>query len=191
MDNDNLTNQESLELITKMITAVKGNLEQAVFHLLLWGWMVIFMSLSHFIMLYFQLYDHPENIWLLSIPTFIVSFVYGLKKGRSAKVRTHLDVIFTWIWLAFAITFTVIFFLIMGYWEIFNAVILALAGYATFLSGVVLKFKPLIIGAILFWVWAIVAYFAGTLYAFPVMSLAIFTGYLVPGYLLKRKSNES
>ena len=191
MNNENLSNQESLELISKMIATAKGNISQGAFHMLLWGWVVVILSTTHFILLKFSLFAHPEMVWLLTIPTFFISFFVGYKKGSQAKVRTHLDRVYAWIWIAFSVTFVLIFFLVMGRWDIINPVILAIAGYATFLSGQVLKFKPMVYGAIGFWLWAIIAYFAGPLYGILVMAMAISTGYLIPGYLLKKKANES
>ena len=191
MNNENLSNQESLEIIAKMINTAKGNVSQGAFHMLLWGWVVVILSTSHFVMLKFSLVAHPEAVWLLTLPTFFVSFFVGYKRGRKSKVHTHLDRTYAWIWMAFSITFVIIFFLIMGKWDIINPVILTMAGYATFLSGKVLKFKPMVYGGLAFWAWAIVAFFAGPLYGILVTALAISTGYLIPGYLLKMKTNES
>jgi len=191
MDNENLSNQQSLEIITRMISTAKGNINQGVFHMLLWSWVLIIISLSHFLLAQFQLFQHPEMAWLLTIPTFIVSFFVGLKKGKSAMVRTHLDYLFMWVWLAFAATLVLLFIFIYGNWELINPVILALAGFATFLSGALIKFKPMMYGAVAFWLWSLVAFFVGPHYGTLVMAIGIFTGYLLPGYLLKHKSNES
>lgn len=191
MNNDNLSNQESLALISRMISTAKGNVSQGAFHMILWGWMVIIMSVSHFILMKYQLVPHPEMVWLLAIPTFFVSFYAGYKKGQKAEVKTHLDRMYSWIWMGFSVTLLIMFFLVMGRWVLINPVILALAGYATFLSGMLIRFKPMIYGAIAFWIWAIIAYFAGPLYGMLVMAAGICTGYLIPGYLLKMKSDES
>jgi hypothetical protein len=191
MNNENLSNQESLEIISKMISTAKGNISQGAFHMLLWGWVVMILSASHFVLLKFQLLDHPEMVWLLAIPTFFVSFYVGYKRGSRASVSTHIDRMYSWIWMAFPVTFLILFFLVMGKWDIINPVILALAGYATFLSGKLIRFKPMVYGAIGFWIWAIIAYYAGPLYGMLATSAGICTGYLIPGYLLKMRSNES
>ena len=191
MNNENLSQQESLELISSMISTAKGNVRQGAFHMLLWGWVVMIISAAHFVLLKFGLVPHPEMVWLLTIPVFFVSFYVGYKKGKEARVSTHIDRMYAWVWMAFSITFLITFFLVMGKWDIINPIILTLAGYATFLSGKLLKFKPMIYGAIAFWVWAIIAFYAGPLYGMLVTSAAICTGYLIPGYLLKMKSDES
>ena len=191
MNNDNLSTQDSLAIIAKMISTAKGNVGQGAFHMLLWGWVVMLLSATHFIGLKFNLLPHPEIVWLLTIPTFFISFYVGYKKGSQARVSTHLDRMYMWIWLGFSATLAIVFFMLMGKWDLMNPIILAMAGFATFLSGMLIKFRPMIFGALAFWLWAIIAYFAGPLYGLLIMSAGICTGYLIPGYLLKRKSNES
>jgi len=61
-----------------------------------------------------------------------------------------------------------------------------LAGIPTFLSGIIARFSPLMVGGIAFWVCAVAAYFfpgAGMFIA----AAAVLTGYIIPGYMLKRK----
>jgi hypothetical protein len=65
--------------------------------------------------------------------------------------------------------------------------ILLMAGLPTFVSGWIIKFKPLIAGGISFWIFALVAYFAGPSFAPLAVPVAMLTGYLIPGYMLKRK----
>ncbi len=65
--------------------------------------------------------------------------------------------------------------------------IMVLAGLPTFISGIILKFRPLVIGGICFWIIAIIMSFAGP-EIFPLgMPVAVVAGYLIPGYMLKNK----
>ena len=88
---DNITNEESLALITKMISTAKGNVSQSAFHMLLWGYVIASLGILHFLMQTYNFIEHPEMVWLLTIPTLIISLIAGYKKGRKALVRTHLD----------------------------------------------------------------------------------------------------
>jgi hypothetical protein len=65
--------------------------------------------------------------------------------------------------------------------------ILTLAGIPTFISGFIIKFKPLILGSITFWVFALIAYFAGPSAGQLAVPVAMLTGYLIPGYVLKNR----
>lgn len=186
-----LTHEDSLNLITGMISTAKGNVTQSAFHMILWGWVIMLISLSHFILVRFQVIDHPELVWLLTFPTLAVSMIVGYKRGRSQNVHNHFDKIYMWVWLAFVITMSLMIFFLNQHWEIISSMVLIVAGYATFLSGKIIKFKPLIIGGISFWVWSLIAYFSGPYYALLITSFAIFTGYLLPGIMLQRKKDES
>lgn len=188
---EELSKEKSLELITGMIAATKGNVGQGAFHMLLWGWAVITMSLSHFFMMRYEVIEHPELVWFLCFPTFAVSMIVGYKRGRNSRVTSYLDIIYKWIWVAFAFAMMLMIFFLAGKWEIINPMILMLAGYATFLSGKLLKFKPMVYGAIAFWVWAVIGYFSGPMYGLLVTAAAIFTGYLLPGILLQRRSDAA
>ena len=60
-------------------------------------------------------------------------------------------------------------------------------GMPTFLSGIILKFKPLIIGAICCWLLAVATPFANYDYQFLLMACAVIAAWIIPGYLLKEK----
>lgn len=185
-----LTHQDSLNLITSMISTAKGNVSQSAFHMILWGWVVMIVSFSHFMLMKYQVTEHPEIVWLLMFPTLLVSLYVGFKKGRQAKVTSHLDTIFMWVWLAFTISMALMIFFLHQKWDIISSMVLMFAGYATFLSGKIIKFKPMVYGGISFWVWALIAFYAGSYYGLLVTSAGIFTGYLIPGIMLQRKKNE-
>ena len=55
------------------------------------------------------------------------------------------------------------------------------------MSGVTIKFRPLIAGGISFWILTIISRFLGPDLAPLAVPLAMLTGYLIPGYLLKKK----
>ena len=65
----------------------------------------------------------------------------------------------------------------------FGPLILTMAAMPTFISGVLIKFKPLITGGITFWIFALVAHFGGQELSALAVPAAMLTGYLIPGYL--------
>lgn len=185
-----LTQEDSLALITKMISTAKGNITQGSFHMLLWGWVTITVSISHFLLATFKVIKHPEMVWLLMVPTLVVSMAVGYTKGRKNSFSTHLDGIYMWIWLALTINMSLMIYYLNGKWDIISSMVLIMAGYATFLSGKLIKFKPMIYGGIAFWLWSLVAYFAGSYYGLLITAGAIFTGYVIPGLMLRKRKNE-
>ena len=185
-----MTGEESLKIITEMINRTKVNIRQGSFHLLFWGWLITVCSLSEWVITNLTHYAHPYYVWILVIPGAFVSMIYGAVTGRKAKVHTYADMLYMWTWIGFLFAAIVLFIVQSDRMENITPYILLLAGFPTFLSGFIIKFKPLIAGGICFWVIAILVHFTGpslTLLGTPV---AMLTGYLVPGYMLRNKVNH-
>ena len=182
-----MTGEESLKIITEMINRTKVNISQGSFHLLLWGWLIFLCSLADYILMRFTGFEHSYYVWFLVIPGIFVSLIYGFTKGRQAKVHTYAEMIYMWTWIGFLGAFIALFFIQAKRMEMFGQYILLLAGFATFVSGIIIRFRPLIIGGISFWIIAIAVSFTGPSIAPLGMPLAVITGYLIPGYMLKNR----
>ena len=183
----NLTNEESLDIILGMINQAKVNIKQSSFHLLLWGWVIFTASISHFYLLKFTSIENPEYAWGLTLPAMAVSMVYGSIMGRKAKTTTYADKLYMFVWMGFIISLII---LLVFTEEEGVPIILLLTGYATFLSGNILKFKPLIVGGVLFWLFAILSFILANEYTLLISGISVLTGYLVPGYMLKYKVKD-
>lgn len=185
-ENENLSAQQSLDLITSMINQAKGNVQKNSFYLLLWGWTILFCNLGIYVMIRFMHIPDPFWIWLITIPAALASGVYGWQKDRQSKA-THLDRINMWLWISFGlICFTIVPFGEKIHYQI-NPVIVCVSAIPTFVSGIMLRFRPLIIGGVFFWVSGIIIFMLPPAEQFLMASVAIAVGYLVPGYLLRAK----
>jgi hypothetical protein len=182
-----MTGEESLKIITDMINKTKGNLRQSSFHLLFWGWLIFVCSLSEYLLWKYTNFSHSYYIWFFVIPGSLVSFIYGFTTGRKAKVHTYADYLYVWTWIGFLFASIVLFIVRSSEMHNFALYMLILAGFPTFMSGIILRFKPLIIGGICFWVIAIIVNYGGPSIAPLGMPVAVLTGYLIPGYMLKNK----
>jgi len=182
-----LTGEESLKIITGMIDRTKLNISQGSFHLLFWGWLILICSLTEYLLYTFTEFENPYYVWFFVIPGVFVSLVYGFIKGRSQKVYTYADGIYMWIWIGFFVTATILFVFLSKNMGDVGPFILLLAGYPTFISGIVVKFRPLIIGGLCFWVLSLAAHFAGPSISPLAVPVAMLAGYLIPGYLLKKR----
>jgi hypothetical protein len=182
-----MTGEESLKIITDMINKTKVNIRQGSFHLLFWGWLITICSLSDWLLAKFIGYDHSYYVWFLLIPGAFVSMIYGFVNGRKAKVHTYADMLYMWTWIGFLIAATVLFIVQAKNMESVAPYIMLLAGFPTFLTGFIIKFRPLIAGGICFWIFALIVNFAGPSIAPLGTPVAMLLGYLIPGYMLKYK----
>jgi uncharacterized protein with PQ loop repeat len=185
-----MTGEESLRIITEMINKTKVNIRQSSFHLLFWGWLIVACSLSEYLLFKLTDYATPWYVWFLVIPGVFVSMIYGFVTGRKEKVYTYATMLYIWTWIGFLFAAIVLFIILSNNLQAVGPFILLLAGFPTFMSGLIIKFRPLIFGGITFWILTPVAQFAGPDIALLTMPVAIIIGYLIPGYMLKRKTGH-
>jgi hypothetical protein len=182
-----MTGEESLRIITEMLNKTRINFRQGSFHLLFWGWLIVVCSLAEYFLTRFTSLSHPYRVWLLVIPGVFVSMIFGFVKGRKARVHTYADSIWMWTWMAFLLAAIVLFIVHSKSMETISPYILLLAGFPTFVSGIIIRLKPLIAGGICFWILALVVHFSGPTIGPLGVPVAMIAGYLIPGYMLKNK----
>ena len=188
-----LTKDESLELITQMISQAKHNVTKrggGSFYFLLWGWVMMLANLGYYLIVTYDLYEYPYIVWFLTIPAAIASMFYGAKKSRKCTVKSHLDRLYSQTWLAVSVGILITLFFMSNVNYNVNAIILVLAGIGTFISGHALRFNPLVTGGIALWVASIIAFNLAPSDQYLVGAIGILAGYLIPGYLLKKAENE-
>jgi hypothetical protein len=181
-----LTTEQSLHIITSMISQAKGNMKSSSFYFLLWGWTIAIANLGIYVLLKFTDVSNPFLMMGLTIPAAIVSVIYGTRQRKIVGAPTLLDYINKWLWIGFGITcFIFVYFGKQIGWQV-NPVIITMCAVPTFLSGIMLRFRPLILGGIVFWVIGIACFLAPVEIQFLLAFVAVVFGYLVPGYLLKK-----
>lgn len=184
--NDSLSPQQSLEIITSMVRQAQGNISKSSFYFLLWGWVITTCNFGMYYLFKFSAYpDYAPMVWLLCIPTAIITGIYSNRQHQFPNPITHLEKINTWLWigLIFCI-FPVLVFSTKINWMI-NAVVLLPIGLCTFVSGTILRFKPLLAGGVLFWLGSMICFVVGPVEQYLVGGIAMILGYLVPGYMLR------
>jgi len=194
MDKTTLTPEESFDIITKAISNFKINYKEGAKIFLLWGWMMSIASFSNFIVL--KILRHKEAYelsgifslgnWLLFIlSTFIILFFMERKTNKDKKIYSHLESYINILWTVSGISMFVATFLSFKLGIVPPTILLLIAGIATTITGLVIKFKPLIIGGIAFFIFSIATTFVSNENTALITGAAIICGYLIPGYFLK------
>ncbi len=188
MAHNELTEKESLELITSMIQQTKNNYKQeGSFYFLLWGWVIMLANFSHYYLAVHTSYPHPYVVWLITLPAAVVTIVFSVRSARKARVVSHLDRLYGRVWMGVAVGIVIVLVFMKDVNYMHNAIIILLSGIGTYLSGSILKFKPLIYGGIVLMVASMVAFNVSVADQYLVGGISIFAGYLIPGYLLRNK----
>jgi len=186
---------ESLALIESMINKAANRFNEDGFLYLLWGWVVLACSLAEFILLRLQ-YEKHYLVWTLTWVVVIYQISFLRKKRRAQRVRTYTDDIIKYVWL----TFVILMFLsgvLFGsseskdYYKMIDPLFLALYGMPTFLSGIILRFKPLVWGGISCWLLSVLCVVIPDEFKILLVSAAMVVAWIIPGYLLRAKFKQS
>lgn len=185
-----MTGEESLRVITDMINKTRVSIAQASFHLLLWGWLIFVCSLSEFLLWKYGGWTNSWYVWFAVIAGVLISFIYGFSKGKRERIFTYGTRIYVWTWIAFfwaSVVFFIVFPVSTGS---VGKYMLLMAAVPLLISGVILSFRPMMWGAVAFWVLALAAHFGGDTVSGLAVPAAMVIGYLVPGYLLRKRGSH-
>jgi hypothetical protein len=81
----NLTEKQSLDIIEEMINKAKNQFSEDGFMYLLWGWVILFCSLGHFILHQIVGYGKPWQIWGVTWIVAVYMIVYIRSRNRKGK----------------------------------------------------------------------------------------------------------
>jgi hypothetical protein len=187
MEDEKLLPEDSLQLIQTMIDKVKNTVADRSFYFLLWGWLVFIASLLQFVLKVFVKYSNHGAAWNLMFVGIIVSIFRGVKDGKRRTVTTYIDDSLRYTWMSIFITQLLFVFVFMrrGDWENCYTFYMLLYAIGCFITGRIIKFPPLVWGAIGCWFLAILSTFASFDYNILLCALAILISYIIPGHLLR------
>jgi hypothetical protein len=195
MEDEQFSGEESLRLIQSMINRAQDKFAENGHLYLLWGWVVFVCSLTQFgLQRIFHL--SPENtwmVWLLTWVALIYQIAYIRQKRRKLEVRTYTQDIVSYVWIVFGIS-TILMAFILGTNKqpmLVNPVLLVSYGIPTFLSGIIIRFRPLIWGAVFCWVLAVICSQLKTDLQLVLIALAVLLAWIIPGYQLRNKFKQT
>lgn len=186
--NKDLTPQESLRLIEGMIGQARRSFSRMSFYFLLWGVLLIGAMVATYLL------RHEVNGWQYGAPWGvagalggIISSIHGAREGRKEQVSNPMDSTIGWLWGSFVITMLLLIaFTVIGRSDTTVAITM-LTGLPTFLTGQIMRFKPLQLGGVIFWAAGAAMLMLNSAEADLVLyCAAMVLGYILPGILLKR-----
>ena len=194
MKENPLSGVESLEVIQSMILKAKNQFSENGKLYLLWGWVILFCSLGYFILDEVIHYAKPYAIWSLTWIAAVYMIIYLRREGKRRVVKTYTQEILRYIWIAFVVIMVlggVLIARIPSFYLYNYQFVLLFYGVPTFLSGTVLKFRPLIYGGIICWILAFLSTFVSFNFHPLLISLAVISAWIIPGYILKMRFKQA
>jgi hypothetical protein len=186
MEEQKISPEESLHLIQSMIDKVKNTASGDSFYFLLWGWLVFAAGLIQFALRVFVQSPYHYFAWTLMLAGIVFSAFHGFRENKKRKVKTYVEELLDYLWLGIFVSFVLIGFLFARFgWQNCYSFYMLLYAIGSFVTGRVLKFSPLVWGAVGSWVLSIVSTFTSFDVNMLLCSVAVLISYIIPGYLLK------
>jgi hypothetical protein len=188
MDDKSLSEKQSLELISTMISQAKNHYYESGLGALLWGFTnVICFSLVYLLeTIRFRL---PFSPFYLTIITFALQFYFDRKEKKYKRTVTLKDEMCGYLWLAFGIAVLILTvaggFANIGY--IALPLLLLLFGIPTFVTGLITKFLPFIIGGIACWIFCIITLYYQTNFTYLFVAAGAAVAWVIPGFILRAR----
>ena len=178
--------QESLALIAEAIRKTKENFRENSRFFLLWGWLIAAASVAFFLLHQYTV----TRFYFLPFPVLslvgIVTTLLWYRQGKAeAPTETYLGYFFNRLWLVLGLSFILVVYISVSRgWPPFLYTLIV-AAIGTTVSGLAMKFRPLVWGGALFFAAAVAGVYLPDAYLPLLTGLAMIGGYLIPGYLLK------
>ena len=216
-DGQQMTEQESLRLITDMIQKAKAStfLESGTGPIM-WGSIVGFCGLFSFAQNYWH-FSTKIDVWDLTLLALLPQIFISIKERRSRVVKTDRQMAIDAVWIVYGISiFAVIAYVnIVPYtsskllledgiqlfqktgsgaikpFSLFvpslSSIFIIIYAFPTFVTGLATRFKPMIYGAIACYIFFFISLFTSSTYDQLLCGLAGIGNWLIPGLILRNR----
>ncbi len=214
----NMTEEESLKLITEMINKAKGSFHESGTGAILWGSVVGIAGLTSFAESYWK-FSIGFDIWWIVLLAFVPQIIISAREKRNRKAVSREEDSLNAIWLVFGISIFMLNFYIniipgvsggilasegtellsrnvkTGITEHFEpyvfskfSLLLLLYAMPTLATGITRKFKPMVWAGILCYGYFLLSCFTNTTYDLLLNGIAGISCWLIPGFILRYRN---
>jgi hypothetical protein len=197
--NDELIDEaQSLRVIKEMIKVSRNNFKNDGILFIVWGWTLLYSSLSEFIKRDVLLLHRTQNLIsvlgvILGVLAIIFSIYYIVKQRR--KIQTYIGVSLRYVWFSLVVSLMLVNVILANVlhtvnFELQHPVFMVLFAFAITVTGGILRYRMIIAGGILFAVLALAASWLDLKYQLLLEAFAWLVAFIIPGHILysKRKA---
>lgn len=212
MPDQNMTEQESLQLITSMIAKAKNSYQESGIGPILWGSVITVCSLVTWCKIQFK-FELPFDIWLLTLIAIVPQIIIVRQEKKRNQVKKHDEDILDIVWTCFGIAIFLFVFININIIEkltpVFETYIqvkgvkpeynyssfttsffLLLYGFPTIITGGARKFTPMLYGGIICWICCVISVFTKTKMDMLLMAFSATVAWLIPGIILYKRHTK-
>lgn len=193
MEEKKLNEQESLELISRMIRNTQNRLEGNVgTPMLVWGYVTLAVTITVWCALHITGNDEWHYLWF-SIPVLGILLMKAFNKKGPSGVKTYIDSVLNYVWVVSGVTCFI--FCIVSFITHLNilSIVLLLMGISSMITGLVAKYVPVTIGGLVGILLSIVLIFipSNADNFLMVFGIAFIAMSIIPGHILNYKGRKS
>lgn len=185
MEEKQLSGEESLKLINRMIYEAKGYFYESGLGGLIYG----FSILTCTVLTYLNekgIFIFPFNPFYLMTPVFFIQGWVQYKEEKKKKAKTFTDEAVDYVWLGY---FLSVFAALCGNFAnagyIIITIILFLTAFASFLTGMLTKFRYHVVCSIICMLMAVTSFFVQTAEIYLLLGAVAMLVWLIPGFILR------
>lgn len=203
-----MTEQESLSLITQMISRAKDVNHSTGLTSIMWGLVIMTCSLVRLAEIHYG-FRLPFDIYLLTVLAIAPTIYFTIREKKQSRVTGYKDSFIDYTWLAFGISIFLLSFimnvlfaelrllnepvrltsgkeLVYMFYEYMASFFLLLYGLPTFITGASMKFRPMIIGGIICWVSCLLALYTPVKADLLLTAVSALIAWFIPGIILEK-----
>lgn len=190
MEDKILNEKESLELISKMIQNSQQKIKAGNgLTFLIFGYTTLAISLLVYYLLRTTHNDLYNLVWL-GIPLLGFILLYFMKKKEPRYSKTYIDRVINQIWTVIGLAVFFVSFLAGIFRFPVLAVLILLLGIATTLTGLTIKFKPLVVGGVLGMISFVLPFILNGYEQVLIYGICVFVMMVIPGHILNYKGKK-
>jgi len=192
MAEEQFSPEQSLQLIRTMIGKTRESMSDKSIYFLVWGWITFLACTGQFVLKHIYEYEKHYLVWLIVIAGVVFSIYQGRKEERRVQVRSYVSDSIRYLWTGMGLSFFVLSMILtkLGWGTAVFPFFILLYGLGTFVSGKIIRFNPLVYGALVAWALAIASAYVSYDYQILFAAGAILTSYIIPAYLLRRRNKN-
>jgi len=179
-----LTEQESLQLISRMIYEAKNYYYESGIGGLVYGFAVLVCSVLAYLR-DTQALGFPFQPFYLLIPVFFVQGWLQWSEEKKKMAKTFTDEAVDYVWMGFFISALAAWCGAFAGWQYgIVSIVLFLMAVAAFITGRLTKFRYHVIAAFCCWAIAIASFFIQDARVYLLLGAAAVLVWVVPGFIL-------
>lgn len=179
-----LSNQESLQLINRMIHEAKGYFHESGLGALVYGFSIIICSVLAWLRIK-EMIALPFHPFYMLIPVFFIQSFIQMREEKKKKAKTFTDEAIDHVWVGyFLAVFTSFTAAFAGYnYEIISFVMI-LTGLTGFITGALAKFRYHMVAAVITWLIAAFSFFVQNEHIYLLLAIVAVLVWVIPGFIL-------